>query len=302
MAVQVELWRPDVIEYLEKDNEFMRLCVNADEFVTKGKIVHIPQSGGPAPVQRNRQQLPAPINKRNDTDIIYQLDDYTCDPILLPDADTKQLSYDKRRSIVSENFANLRDISSDYVLYLWSKDIPTANKILTSGANATATAPGATGNRKLFIRTDLRKAQKLLNSQRIPKADRYALIPDNLLDQLLEDLDDKLSHTWQNTIDLKNGVIGRLYGFNILTRSSVIYAAASGNAPKLPEAAAATDDNEAVLFWHKDFVERAYGSLQLFDDQGNPLYYGDLFSMLMYIGGRSRREDKKGVGLIVAAA
>lgn len=302
MAVQVELWKPEVIEYLEQDNEFMRHCVNADEYVMKGKIVHIPQSGGPANVVRNRATLPAPVTKREDIDITYQLDDYTSDPVLIPDVDTKQLSYDKRQSVVRENFANMKDQASDYLLYLWSQNIPTANKLKTSGSNVTGTAPGAAGNRKALVRADLRAAQKLMNNQRVPKSGRYALIPDNLLDQLVGDLDTQLAYTWQKIVDLKEGVIGRMYGFNIMTRSSVLIAAASGDAPKLPEALSATDDNEAVLFWHRDFVERAYGDLSLFDDNGNPLFYGDLISMLLYVGGRNRRNDNKGVGMIIADA
>lgn len=303
MALQVELWRPDVIEYLQKDNEFLMHAFGAEEFlIGNGKVVHIPQSGGPVSVERNRTSFPLPVVKRGDTDITYSLDAYSSDAFLLPDADTKQLSYDKRSSMISENFASMKDICADNMLYTWAANVPTAAKLKTSGSNTAGTAPGASGNRKAFVRADLRAAQKYLNNQNVPKSDRYALIPDNLLDQLVGDLDTQLAYTWQQVVNLKEGVIGRMYGFNIMTRSSVIIAAASGDAPKLPEAAAATDDNEAVLFWHKDFVERAFGSLNMFDDQGNPLFQGDLYSLLMYMGGRMRREDGKGVGLIIADA
>jgi len=41
------------------------------------------------------------------------------------------------------------------------------------------------------------------------------------------------------------------------------------------------------------------GVTQMFDDQGNPQYYGDIFSFLQRAGGRTRRADGFGVvGLI----
>mgnify|MGYP000570690325 CR=1 FL=1 len=40
----------------------------------------------------------------------------------------------------------------------------------------------------------------------------------------------------------------------------------------------------------------------LFDDQGNPLYYGDIISFLQRAGGKSIRADKAGVVLIRQAA
>ena len=45
-------------------------------------------------------------------------------------------------------------------------------------------------------------------------------------------------------------------------------------------------------------MSRALGDSILFDDQGNPLYYGDIISFLQRAGGKSIRADKAGVVLI----
>ena len=41
------------------------------------------------------------------------------------------------------------------------------------------------------------------------------------------------------------------------------------------------------------------GNLYRSDDEGNPLYYGDIYSFLLRLGGRIRRADNKGVLAIV---
>jgi hypothetical protein len=69
--------------------------------------------------------------------------------------------------------------------------------------------------------------------------------------------------------------------------------------PYEPEAAEATTDNGAGLFWQKDLVIRALGSHEMFEDLGNPTMYGDVYSALIRAGGRKKRNDGKGVVALV---
>lgn len=57
-------------------------------------------------------------------------------------------------------------------------------------------------------------------------------------------------------------------------------------------------DCAAGIAWHEDCVSRALGESILFDDQGNPLYYGDIISFLQRSGGKNIYADKTGVVLI----
>lgn len=301
MAVNQEMWQPVIIEQLFKSNEFLRYAYNADEYVIGGAVVHIPQAGSPSAAQRNRSSLPATVARRSDTDIVYALDEFTSDPTRIADRDKVELSYDKTSSVVRTDTAAIRELAGDWMLYSWDNTIPAGNKILTTGSAATATAPGATGNRKILTEADIRKARLLLNNQNVPKENRYMLLPSNLLDMLMSD--NNLKYAFQQTVDLKEGVIGRLYGFDLLERSSVAVQATGGTAGtvKAPGAATAVSDDECVLFWQMDCVERALGEVKIFEDLSNPLYYGDIYSFLIRSSGRVRREDNKGVGMIVAA-
>jgi len=302
MAVQVELWKPEIIEFLAKDNQFFNYCVSADEYVLQGKVVHIPQSGGAAAVERNRSILPAVIVKRADTDITYSLDEYTTDPVLIPNADVAELSYDKRMSVVRENMGNLKEVAMDNLLHLWSQNIPTASKIKTTGSSThTATAPGGTGTRKNLLNADLRSAQKLLNNQNVAKDGRYVILTGDMLDQLLADLTAAQLYAFKDTANVENGAVGRLWGFSILERSTCTVFDTS-DAIKLPEAAGATTDNIGCIFWQRDMVERALGTINMFEQIGAPEYYGDIYSFLVRLGGRNRRTDNKGIGVILADA
>lgn len=297
MAVNKEMWRPDIIESLFKSNNWLSRSFNADDMVVGGRIVHIPQAGAPSNVERNRVNLPAPIVKRNDTDIVYVLDEYTSDPRLITDIDKKELSYDKRASIIREDTGQMMEVAGNNMLYNWAKNIPAAAKIPTTGAAAAATAPGATGNRKIITEADIRKAQLLLNNQNVPREGRVMILPGNFLDQLMSD--NNLKYAFQQVINLREGAVGRLYGFDLYERSSVLVES-SANAIKLPEAASATDDNEAALFYYEQHVERALGDVDIFDNPRQAEYYGDVVSFLLRLGGRNRREDNKGVGYITA--
>lgn len=299
MAVQVELWQREIKEQLFTTNEFLRYLRNADEYVLAGKVVHIPQSGGSADVQKNRTILPAQISKRVDTDITYTLDEYTTDPVLIPNADTVELSYDKMSSVIRENTANLMEYVGNDLLYKLMANTPAGNKVPTTGGAAAATAPGATGNRKIIDEADIRAAAVVLDKHNVPRDRRYLLLSADMYDQLMAD--DTLKYAFQNPVNIQQGNIPMLFGFSLLKRNGVIRVDNS-QVPKDPTSANATSDSEAAIFWQQDFLERALGDVTMFDEYGRPEYYGDIFSFLIRMGGRAVRSDNKGYGLIYQAA
>lgn len=295
MAVNKEMWRPDIIESLFKSNQFLNRAFNADEYVVGGSIVHIPQAGSPSNVVRNRSTVPATAVKRTDTDIVYTLDEYTTDPRLITDIDKKELSYNKRLSVINEDMGALMETAGDNMLYRWTANVPSGNKIPSTGAAATATAPGATGTRKILVEADIRSAQALLNKQNIPAEGRVMILTADALNNLMSD--NSLKYAFQQVVNLKDGSVGRLYGFDLYVRSTVIRETTAG-VVKLPEAANAVDDNEGILFYHEGAVERALGNIDIFDNPNRAEFYGDLISFLLRLGGRNRRADNKGIGYI----
>ena len=134
------------------------------------------------------------------------------------------------------------------------------------------------------------------------KQNRVALLPSELLDQLQSDKD-LLARDYSAELDMKNGVISRLFGFDIMERSSVLrYNNNATPGVKDPDAAGAATDNEGILCWQKDAVERALGAIEMFEKLGDPQFYGDIYSFLVMFGGRIRRADGKGIVAIIQDA
>jgi len=295
-----EVWRKEIMGSLFKNNEFMRYSVSADEYVKEGTIVHISQAGVPSNVEVDRTSLPATISERTDTDIVYTLKEFTSDPKLIRHIDQIQLSYNKMQSVLSEDMGNIREKSADWMLRLWAP-APIGRILRTTGANVTASAPGATGVRKGLVKEDLKRARLLLNKENVSSTERYALIPSDQMDFLLSDAD-LLKRDSSLELDVKGGVITRLYGFNLIERSTVnVYTEAGTPLAKNPGAATAVTDNHAALIWQKDAVECAVGNVEAFYDMDKPEYYGSIFSFLLMMGGRIRRESNKGIISLVEA-
>lgn len=295
MALQPEIWQTDIVANLYKDNEFLTRATNADQYVVGGTAVHIPQAGAPSAVAVNRTVLPATVLKRTDTEVVYSLDEYTTDPILIPNIDTIQLSYDKRASVMAEDQMNLKEKQAERVLYTWGAT--TTNLIFTTGAASATTLTGATGTRKLFTKEDLRKAKVLFDKQNVPKEGRVALLTPEYLEQLLADT--TLAVNFTQYADLANGVVGKVYGFEIMVRSTGISFDKTTNIAKAPTAASAATDNVGCLVWHPFAVERALGTVKMFEQLNHPQFYGDVYSFLVMLGGRVRRNDGKGIAAIV---
>lgn len=304
MAIQKEVWTDYIIKNLFKDNQFLQYCFNADDKVLAGKVVHIPVVGAKPEVVKNRTTLPATVVKRTDTDITYVLDEYTTTPTLIPNADTIELSYDKMDSVLGEHVETLTEDVADEVLYKWATSTGgatyTAHVIRTTGAAVPAHTDSATGNRLAFVKEDLKNAQTYMNKNKIPKGDRYALVDSEMYAQLTSDAD-LIKRDSGGELNLKEGVVMKLYGFNIMERSNVlVYDNTATPVVKAVGAAGAITDNAAVLCWQKNAVERAKGEVDFFENLKDATYYGDVYSALLRMGGRNRRET--GVVAIVQAA
>lgn len=296
-AIQKEIWVDTLVQLLFKEKGWITSAFNEDRFVLAGKVVHVPRSTGSIEVVKNRTSVPATAVKRTREDVTYALDEYTTTPSLIPDADKIELSFDAIAEALREHVESLEEQVGDEMLYLW-RATGAGQIIRTGGANVGAVG-SQTGTRKKFMKEQIKEAKFKMNKANIAKEGRVILLPSEFLDQLMDDEDLKKRDSSME-LDMKGGVITRLYGFDIMERSDVLMYDNTGTpVAKLPDALGAATDNIAALAWQKDCVTRAKGEVKLFDDTDNPLYYGDLYSALVRMGGRVRRDA--GVFSIVQA-
>jgi len=302
MAIQKEIWEDHIEGNLFKNNEFLLASTDAGQYVLQGTVVHIPQAGATANIVKNRSSLPATVVQRTDTDITYTLDEYTTDPILIPNAEKFELSYNKRESVLSEYESSLRQTIADNLLIDWAPTGSTGLVVRTSGVSTATTLAGTTGNRAKFTVNDLKNAQLQLNKQNVPMEGRYALISADMFQQLTDDMSATQYRDFSAAYDVKDGILGRLFGFHIMMRSGVV-TYTNDTAPVVNAYGATPNaaDNDGVLCWQIGAVERAVGQIKFFERIGDPTFYGDVYSVSVRMGGRIRRQDALGIVAIVQA-
>ena len=298
MAVQKQIWQNTIIEEFWPDDSFASKATNDSEYVNQGKTVHIPNAGAPSGVKKNRATLPAEVKVRTDVDVTYDLDEFTTDPVRIPHADTVELSYSKRNSVISQDRNKLRAEAHQSLLEAWAPD--TANRISTSGAARTAYLTSATGQRKAITTKDVLAVQAKFDLQDVPAADRYLVLDAVMYNDLLADMTESQKIGFFATANAKKGIVGELYGFQVMKRSQVLRFTSAGALVKTSEGATlAASDRAAGLAFQSEAVSVAMGEVVMFDSVSNPTYYGDIYSFLVRTGGAKRRADGKGVFAII---
>jgi len=316
MAVTPEIWEKDVVENLFKNNEFLLKSIDESQYVVGGSCVHIPQAGAPSGAMRNRTSLPATIKKRTDTDVTYALDEITTDPRFIPNAEVAELSYDKRASVLMEDQRYINQLVADAMLYNWKAQY----WIKASGAAKEENLAWGSGTRTSLTYDDFVNAKTIFNQWNMPKEGRYVILDTEMYKELCDNVKSLSSDNLTIVYDPITGLLKKLEGFEIYERSTVLLASAvstlsqvagkryfqfSGdNSLYTPEQYLAIEDGTSQaantaclcgLFWSDLAVSRAVGDVKMYENIGDPTYYGDIYSFLVRCGGRQRRGDGKGV-------
>lgn len=301
MAVQKQIWQNTIVEAFWPDDSFASKATNDSEYVNQGKTVHIPNAGSASGVSKNRSTLPAEVKVRTDVDVTYDLDEFTTDPVRIPHADTVELSYNKRNSVIKQDRDQLRTKAHQSILEKWSPD--PSNRVTTSGASRPAYLPSATGNRKRLTTADILALQTKFDLQDVPADNRYLLLDAVMYADLLADMVESQKIGFFATADAKRGIVGEIYGFKVMKRSTVLRYTSAGVLVKVSEGATLNaTDLAAGLAFHQDAVSVAMGEVVMFDSASNPTYYGDVYSFLVRTGGAKRRNDGKGIFAIVESS
>lgn len=307
-GINKEIWTSDIIDNLYKDNSFALRSIDRKDDVKGGTVVHTAVAGDPTGIKKNLTVFPQVATVRTDSDRPYALDALYALPRRIPNLDKYELSYDKRQSVVGEDMNKLRQEAHDNLLWRWA---PTGVGATTQVIELDGDATGddlidddATGTRTQMTKAVFKNAAKKLAKTEFGAFKKTALLTAAHYHQLLDSFTEVEATNFNNLADLKNGVIGRYMGVDIMMRSSVLrYREAGGvytAVDTLDEGfTSGADDLSASLLWAENSVERALGDVDVFDNPGQALYYGDIFSAMMYFGGRIRRP--KGVIALVEA-
>lgn len=302
--IQKEIWLNTLVENLFAPRTFMSKSIDDGAFVVEGKKVHVPNAGKASKVEVNRSELPATATARKDTDLEYEIDEHTTDPVHIPNAETVELSYDKRQSVIATDREALEESVAVNMLYRWAGKVDVKHVVKTTGAARKAhTSETATNNRKKVTRADVESLMNLMNADGVPQTGRYLLLDAFMYGDLFSDLTEAQQNAFLSCADAQRGVLGKFASFEILDPRQVLRVKAS-DGKTLIKWGAADEATElaAGLAWQESCVSHAKGETKMFSKEDDPQYYGDIYSFLVRAGGAPRRNDLKGVALLVEDA
>lgn len=314
LDVAVEFWDNVIARNLYKGYEWVLRAKNRSQYL-KGTIVHIPQAGAAPDVKRNRTVYPIKMVKRNDTDIVYVIDELSSDITVVHEAEKWELSYQKVPDVLQGHIDELGKRTAQNALYRWLGKNPTmlnlnaANIVRSSGGNTGLLLPGAAGTRKLITVDDFLEAKgthveqtkKESNPGKRAAFFEEATYTEFLTDPIFED--DKAYK--KIGAEFKDGDLIKLAGYEII-RTDVVPRFDNAGTPLAKDAldeafATGAADNAAVGFIDFDCVHIAKSDIKMFFEADKPEYQGDIMNALNRMGASRERVDQAGVVAIIQA-
>jgi hypothetical protein len=298
-----KLFSTDLQERLFPDNSFY----NGAQFDAAGfdvESIDIPQDeDGEAEVVVNPTILPLPISIEFDKKLNYAADLLVTKPTVVTYNNQLLVSYDKRAAKLRKHQRSLEKQIAERILYGWSPTLAAFITQTTGGTTRPASAPGATGTRKIAVEADFRKAAEVFDRADIPDDGRRRLV---VPPGMKQDIWDVMKAYGQGT-DLNNflrgeGKLGKLFSFDVYMRSvTQRYTEAATPVKKAIGAANATTDNVAAIAFHPDFVRYIKGAVQVWMDPAprGELAGGQSLNCGIRGGGTMSRLSELGVYAIV---
>ena len=244
MALNKEIWVNDVQELLLPDNSFLTKGTDYSAFAD-AQTIHIPVEDGLVNVEVDRDTLPGTLTTTTEQRKEIDMHHFTTDPVRIFRPEDVELSYDKRRLVTEKIAKSINKKIADYALQQLSSsftpmplvhDTPSARKALLTVANS-------------------------FDQYNYPEQDRYVLMSANAYTILLNELSEVQTSAFLACADMKAGVVGQIYGLNILKRAYI-------NAP----------DTTEMIAWHKSQYSFALGPVEVYSQENAPEYYGTILS------------------------
>jgi hypothetical protein len=249
MALNKEIWVNDIKEQLLPDNTFVTKGTDYSAFADNHQI-HIPVEANLVEVQSDRTQFPASVTTSHDAEHEITMHHYTTSPVRIVNPADVELCYDKRRVITEKLAKSLNQRFAEDALFVLAgrtREIvpadPSTIKYLTDVA-------------LYFDEFDF------------PETDRYVLLSASAYNHLLKELSEVQTNAFLASADLKTGVIGNIFGLNIMKRSHVNDGAA----------------DVMGCFWHKRDYYFALGDIEIYTQENAPEYYGTVISASVRFG------------------
>lgn len=298
-----KLFSSDLQKMLWPDDSFYA-GAQTDEAGWESDEVEIPQDeDGEAEVVVNPTQLPLPISVEEDKKLTYKADLLVTKPTVVTWNNQLLVSYDKRAAKLEKHRSSLLKQISERIMYGWSPTKAEFIRQTTGGTTRPASAPGATGIRKVATEADFRWMAERFDRMDIPDDGGRRLVVDPGMKQDVWDI----MKAYGSGTELNNflrgfGKLGYLFSFEVYLRSTTQrYTEAATPVKKAVGSASATTDNVASIGFHKRFVRYSKSPVQVWMDAQprGELAGGISMNCGVRSGGTMSRLSEKGVLALV---
>lgn len=256
-GVLVELWTGELVKKLRSGLEGSWLDGIPDSSSAVDKdVIHLVNAGVDPDVLVNNTTYPIATQELPDGDIAISLDKFQTKATPVTDDELYAISYDKMAR-VKEAHANA--INDSKFAKAAHSICPAANTPTTPVLKTTGPTEEGTGRKKLVIK-DIISIKKALDKLGVPAVGRRLVLCYDHVNDLLECSESFLR---QYNIDTTNGVVARLFGFDIYTAGNTPIYTTAGNKKALAAVAAAGEFNCSFAFY-VGRIFKATGSTKMY--------------------------------------
>lgn len=296
------LYSNELQKLLFPDNSFYKKSIGeagvADDVVKVEKPV---QSAISKAVAGDLPSLPVKVETSEDGTKYYETVLIYCKPLLVDSQSQLLTNYNKRQTKQEQQANELNTAAARYALSKW---LPTysANILKTTGSARASNVAGFTSNRKAVTKDDFLRVYNTMLRMNVGSAGGswYGLLTPDMYTDLLAVPDFVDYYKTGNEGKLKEGVLGRICGIDVMVRSvdeghnGILYDAS--NAPQAPNATVADSLMSGALFWNDRMVCRAEGRVNVAINENAPGYLGGtILETWCRFGADIIRSDQKGV-------
>lgn len=288
------------------DNSFYKKSVQETGIADTVETVERPYQGTIGKAKTGQPaSLPLQVNIAEDGKDSYNTTLVYAPPIAVDLPGEFALNYNKRQAKQQQQASIINVKCADIAAVNWG---PTnaAQIMKTSGSsrasNVIASTGSAIANRKAVTKNDLIAVQNLLMRMNVSgmNGQYWGLVTPDFYSDLMKIAEFVDFEKTGQLTKLQEGIVGRILGMNIIVRSTedshtgLVYS--NAYAKKTLDAAVASTDCPAALFWNDKLVASAEGVLKTSINPNAPGYLGaTIIESWVRFGAAHARYDQKGV-------
>lgn len=288
MSIVKEIWTDQVMENFYPDTSFLMYVKDFSADVNNN-IIHLTEAGVDPEVLTNNTTYPIEIvGTRADTDLPIQLDKFETKNTVVRRPDVIQLNYNQLDSVLMGHRNTLRTTTGIKAAHAYC---PNSDSSFTPVFGTTGET--SEGVKRMTI-TDVLKMKRMYDNLDIPLDKRFLILhPNHLEDLILED-----TKTFKDIVDIKNGVLNRFAGFNVLQFTKNPRYNSDTLAKVALNAAPSSTDTFCSFTFYGDEVMKADGDIYMYLREDDPEQRGAIVGFDKRFIALPIRN--KGIGAIVA--